>query len=127
MAQELTFNKSVAIIGAGPAGSICAKFLIDSGIIPTIFDKGKYLRTILPTGGGRCNLAHSEFDFKELAKNMRIERARLNISQLKLAEMADVSLDTINMIERGVGNPKFCTVISIAKALNVDLNTLLKL
>lgn len=65
--------------------------------------------------------------FKELAKNMRIERARLNISQLKLAEMADVSLDTINMIERGVGNPKFCTVISIARALNVDLNTLLKL
>lgn len=65
--------------------------------------------------------------FKELAKNMRIERARLNISQLKLAEMADVSLDTINMIERGVGNPKFCTVIPIAKALNVDLNTLLKL
>ena len=65
--------------------------------------------------------------FKELAKNMRIERARLNISQLKLAEMADVSLDTINMIERGVGNPKFCTVIYIAKALNVDLNTLVKL
>ena len=65
--------------------------------------------------------------FSELAKNMRVERARLNISQLKLDEMADVSLDTINMIERGVGNPKFCTVISIAKALNVDLNTLLKL
>ena len=43
--------------------------------------------------------------YKELAKNMRIERARLNISQLKLAEMADVSLDTINMIERAVGNP----------------------
>lgn len=64
--------------------------------------------------------------FEELARNMRIERARLNISQLKLAEMADVSLDTINMIERGVGNPKLCTVISIAKALNVDLNTLIK-
>ncbi len=65
--------------------------------------------------------------FKELAQNMRIERARLKISQLKLAEMADVSLDTINMIERGVGSPKLCTVISIAKALNVDLNTLIKL
>ncbi len=64
---------------------------------------------------------------EELAKNMRIERARLNISQLKLAEMADVSLDTINMIERGVGNPKLSTIISIAKALNVDLNTLIKL
>ena len=65
--------------------------------------------------------------YKELAKNMRIERARLNISQLKLAEMADVSLDTINMIERAVGNPKLCTVIAIANALNVDLNTLIKL
>ena len=63
----------------------------------------------------------------ELAKNMRIERARLKISQLKLAEMAVVSLDTINLIERGVGNPRLHTVISIAKALNVDLNTLLKL
>ena len=65
--------------------------------------------------------------YKELAKNMRIERARLNISQLKLAEMADVSLDTINMIERAVGNPKLCTVIVIANALKVDLNTLIKL
>lgn len=69
MAQELIFNKSVAIVGAGPAGCICAKFLLDNGVIPTIFDKGKCLRTILPTGGGRCNLAHSEFDFKELSKN----------------------------------------------------------
>ena len=65
--------------------------------------------------------------YKELDKNMRIERARLNISQLKLAEMADVSLDTINMIERAVGNPKLCTVIAIANALKVDLNTLIKL
>ena len=31
------------------------------------------------------------------------------------------------MIERGVGNPKLSTIISIAKALNVDLNTLIKL
>lgn len=65
--------------------------------------------------------------YEELAKNMRIERARLNISQLKLAEMADVSLDTINLVERAVGNPKLSTIIAIAKALNVDLNTLIKL
>jgi transcriptional regulator with XRE-family HTH domain len=65
--------------------------------------------------------------YKELAKNIRIERARLNISQLKLAEMANISLDTVNLIERGVGNPKLCTVIEIAKALNVDLNTLVEI
>lgn len=69
MVQESISNKSVAIIGAGPAGCVCAKFLKNNGFCPIIFDKGKYLRTILPTGGGRCNLAHAEFDFKNLTKN----------------------------------------------------------
>ncbi len=69
MVQESISNKSVAIIGSGPAGCVCAKFLKDSGFCPTIFDKGKYLRTILPTGGGRCNLANAEFDFKNLTQN----------------------------------------------------------
>lgn len=75
MEQELisrdnyNFQATVAIIGAGPAGCICAKFLFDNGVIPVIFEKGKPLRTILPTGGGRCNLAHAQYDFKELAKN----------------------------------------------------------
>lgn len=67
--KENKYNKTIAIIGAGPAGCICAKFLLDTGFEVTIFDKGKFLRTLLPTGGGRCNLAHSEFNFKELAKN----------------------------------------------------------
>lgn len=65
--------------------------------------------------------------YEELAKNMRIERARLKISQLKLSVMADVSLDTINLIERAAGNPRLSTNISIAKALKVDLNTLIQL
>lgn len=75
----------------------------------------------------KISIMDMTYYYKELAKNMRIERARLNISQLKLAEMADISLDTVNLIERGAGNPKLCTIIAIAKALNVDLNTLIKL
>ena len=67
MEQELT-SKSVAIIGGGPAGCACAYFLQKYCDV-TIFDKGAFLRTLLPTGGGKCNLAHAEFDFKELAKN----------------------------------------------------------
>ena len=43
--------------------------MLKSGIVPTLIDFSTPLRTLLPTGGGRCNLAHSEFDFKELAKN----------------------------------------------------------
>ncbi|MDR1168220.1 MAG: helix-turn-helix domain-containing protein [Heliobacteriaceae bacterium] len=65
--------------------------------------------------------------YRELAKNVRIERARRRISQLKLAELADVSLDTIGLIEREAANPTLTTLISIAKALNVDLNTLIPL
>ena len=68
MAQE-SISKRIAIIGAGPAGCICAKFLTDKGFSVTIFDKDKPLKTLLPTGGGKCNLAHAEYDFKELAKN----------------------------------------------------------
>ena len=75
----------------------------------------------------KISIMDMTYYYKELAKNMRIERARLDISQLKLAEMADISIDTVNLIERGAGNPKLCTIIAIAKALNVDLNTLIKL
>lgn len=66
MAQEY---KNIAIIGAGASGCICAYFLTKSGFEVTLFDYSLPLRTLLPTGGGRCNLAHAEYDFKELAKN----------------------------------------------------------
>ena len=58
----------VAVVGGGPAGCVCAYFLQKLCDV-TVFDSGKFLRTILPTGGGRCNLAHAEFDFRELARN----------------------------------------------------------
>ena len=35
----------------------------------SIFDKSQALRTILPTGGGRCNLTNSINDIKEFASN----------------------------------------------------------
>lgn len=62
-------KKRIAIIGAGPAGCTCAKFLTDAGFKVILFDRGKYLRTLLPTGGGRCNLSNAEYNFKQLAKN----------------------------------------------------------
>lgn len=59
---------SIAIIGAGPAGCMCACNL-DKSFEVTLFDKSSPLKTLLPTGGGKCNLAFAEYDFKELAKN----------------------------------------------------------
>ena len=66
MAQEY---KRIAIVGAGASGCLCAYFLLKKGYEVTLFDKGSPLRTLLPTGGGRCNLAHAEYDPRELAKN----------------------------------------------------------
>ena len=73
MEQESKIYKktgaNIAIIGAGASGCICAYLLQKEGFDVTLFDKGMPLRTLLPTGGGRCNLAHAEYDFKDLAKN----------------------------------------------------------
>ncbi len=66
MEQGLTFKPKVAIIGAGPAGCMCG-ITIANDCDVTLFDMSKPLLTLLATGGGRCNLAHNEFDFKELA------------------------------------------------------------
>lgn len=66
--MEQGLKSRVAIIGGGPAGCICAYFLQDKFDV-TVYDKKSPLLTLLPTGGGRCNLAHAEFDFKELVKN----------------------------------------------------------
>lgn len=62
-------KKSVAIIGAGPAGCVCAYFASQNpNNIITLFDYAKPLHTLLYTGGGRCNLAYAEYNFKELAE-----------------------------------------------------------
>jgi len=59
----------ICVIGGGPAGimtSIIASKNKENEIF--VLDKSIILNTILPTGGGRCNLAHAEYNFKELAK-----------------------------------------------------------
>lgn len=58
----------IGIIGGGPAGIMTAALLGKKYDI-TIFDPKPLLATILPTGGGKCNLSFNEYDFKEFAKN----------------------------------------------------------
>lgn len=66
--MEQESKSKVVIIGGGPAGCMCAYFLQnDFDVI--VLEKNSPLKTLLPTGGGRCNLCYAEFDFKELVKN----------------------------------------------------------
>ena len=67
---------NIAIVGGGPSGIYCAlnilfelkkKNIFDYKL--TIFDKGQILRTILPTGNGRCNITNSIFDMDDFILN----------------------------------------------------------
>lgn len=67
--QEVAKMSDIGIIGGGPAGIMCAIFAAKNPNNKVfILDKNIILNTILPTGGGRCNLAYCEYNFKELAK-----------------------------------------------------------
>ena len=61
----------IAIVGGGASGSLCAIELLKNSpdVKVTIFEKNKILASILPTGGGRCNLSNFIVDNIELAKN----------------------------------------------------------
>ena len=62
-------TRRICIAGGGPAGVMAAIFASKNPSNKIyIFDKGIILNTLLPTGGGRCNLAYNEYNFKELAK-----------------------------------------------------------
>ena len=57
-------------------------------------------------------------DLKEVMKS---RRKTLSISQLDLAEMAEVSLATVKDIERGKGNPSLATVNKIIEVLGMEI------
>ena len=63
---------------------------------------------------------------KNLGINVKSERLRRNISQEKLAELTNISRNSISLIETGKINPTILKVIDIANVLNVDLNTLIR-
>ena len=61
-----------------------------------------------------------------LAKNLRMKSARtaLDLTQSELAEIVDVSRQTIVAIEKGEYNPTIKLCLAICRALNKTLNDL---
>ena len=65
----------IAIVGGGPAGVMAGIVAMQNTknkpnklVEITIFDKSEPLKTLLCTGGGRCNLSYAESDYKKLVQ-----------------------------------------------------------
>lgn len=63
---------------------------------------------------------------KNLGINIKSERLRHGISQEQLAELTNISRNSVSLIETGKINPTILKVIDIAKALEVDIKLLLR-
>ncbi len=61
---------------------------------------------------------------KALGERIQKLRKKQGLSQLALADEADIPLSQIGRIERGENNPTISTLYVIATALGVDLKTL---
>ncbi len=56
----------------------------------------------------------------KFGKRLRILRQRKGMTQEQLAEAADISVDFLSLVERGVNAPSFATLERIANALGVS-------
>ncbi len=61
-----------------------------------------------------------------IGKKIKERRLALKIKQQDLADLACVSINTIVAIERGTGNPRIDTLLSICNVLGLQLVTKLK-
>ena len=55
-----------------------------------------------------------------------LERTKRKLSQEKLAEMSDLSKNSLGAIERGTSSPSIDTLDRIASALEIELSELVK-
>ena len=65
-------------------------------------------------------------NMKTLGEQIKVRRTVLKIRQQELADLADVSINTVVAIERGTGNPSIKTLVSVCDVLGLQIVTKLK-
>ena len=65
-------------------------------------------------------------NMKEIGKIIKERRKSLKVNQLELSELAGVGINTLVAIERGEGNPKLKTLLSILDTLGLQMTIELK-
>jgi len=64
---------------------------------------------------------------KKLKNTLKIQRARLNLTQEELAEQVGVTRKTINTVENGIYIPSTYLALRLAKIFSVPVETLFEL
>ena len=59
---------------------------------------------------------------KEIGKTIKARRQALGGTQQTLADLADVGINTLVAIERGQGNPKLETLLTVLDTLGLQLD-----
>ena len=65
-------------------------------------------------------------DAKKLGENLKKIRTKKNITQIEIAKTLGVDRSFVSNIENGKNNPTLSTITSLAKALGISTNELLK-
>lgn len=63
---------------------------------------------------------------KDIGRIIKARRQELNVNQQTLSELAGVGINTLVAIERGQGNPKLGTLLSVLDTLGLELEVRLK-
>ncbi|MDE6058417.1 MAG: helix-turn-helix domain-containing protein [Muribaculaceae bacterium] len=65
-------------------------------------------------------------DKKELGYIIKTRRKALKIDQQTLALLAGVGINTVVAVERGDGNPKISTILSLLDTMGLQIKVILK-
>ena len=65
-------------------------------------------------------------DAKEIGIIIKRRRQSLKVNQQELSELANIGINTLVDIERGQGNPKLQTILSVLDTLGLQLDINLK-
>ena len=63
---------------------------------------------------------------KEIGTIIKDRRKRLGVNQQTLADLAGIGLNTLVAIERGDGNPRLATLLTILDTLGLQIDITLK-
>ena len=72
----------------------------------------------------RLNMTESNVILKTLGRRIATLRKKQGMNQEEFADVSGKMINTISNIERGLSDPKVTTLLSLAEALNVPVDSL---